>query len=100
MSDSTFWFTTIVTTAVLLMPVVAWRFYRMDVHPTLTDRARHIQRSQQKVRPRPEFRPFSGRRSRWVEFCAYEPKRQNKQIAFKLLIFYAIKLSKSNTNYW
>ncbi|XP_059080986.1 phospholipid-transporting ATPase ID-like isoform X7 [Tigriopus californicus] len=64
MSDWTFWFTCLVTTVVLLLPVVAWRFYRMDVHPTLTDKTRLVQRSQKRVKPKPEFRPFSGRRSR------------------------------------
>ena len=38
MSDTTFWFTSLVTTVVLLLPVVAWRFYKIDVHPTLTDK--------------------------------------------------------------
>ena len=67
MSDHTFWFTCLLTTVVLLLPVVAWRFYRMDVHPTLTDKARIKQRAdkkEKKAKPKPEFRPFSGRRSR------------------------------------
>eukprot|EP00095_Tigriopus_kingsejongensis_P008981 maker-scaffold570_size134912-snap-gene-0.9 protein:Tk08981 transcript:maker-scaffold570_size134912-snap-gene-0.9-mRNA-1 annotation:"phospholipid-transporting atpase id" len=64
MSDWTFWFTCLLTTVVLLLPVVAWRFYRQDVHPTLTDRVRLVQRNQKREKPRPEFRPFSGRRSR------------------------------------
>ena len=38
MSDTTFWFTSLLTTVVLLLPVVAWRFYKIDVHPTLTDK--------------------------------------------------------------
>jgi len=63
MTDPTFWFTSLLTTVVLLLPVVAWRFYRSDVHPTLADRVRLLQRHSQ-IRPREEFRPFSGRRSR------------------------------------
>merc|ERR1712223_794614 len=63
MKDPTFWFTSLLTTVVLLLPVVAWRFYRSDVHPTLADRVRLLQRHSQ-IKPREEFRPFSGRRSR------------------------------------
>ena len=64
MSDTTFWLTTLLTTVVLLLPVVAWRFYKVDVHPTLTDRAKLVQRSA-RVRQKGESglpRPFSGRR--------------------------------------
>ena len=68
LSDYTFWFTCLLTTVVLLIPVVAWRFYRMDVKPTLTDKARIKQRvekkEKKKAKPKQEFRPFSGRRSR------------------------------------
>ena len=66
LGDHTFWFTCFLATVILLLPVVAWRFYRMDVQPTLTDRARLRQRTDRKAKPRPEFRPFSGRRSRFV----------------------------------
>ena len=64
MGDHTFWFTCFLATVILLLPVVAWRFYRADVSPTLTDRARLRQRTDRKAKPKPEFRPFSGRRSR------------------------------------
>jgi len=65
MGDTTFWFTVLLTTVVLMLPVIAWRFYKVDVHPTLTDKAKLVQRSsrvRQKVEGLP--RPFSGRRSR------------------------------------
>ena len=68
MSDPTFWFTILLTTVVLLLPVVAWRFYRSDVHPTLADKVRLLQRHA-KIKPKEEFRPFSGRRSRYVQIC-------------------------------
>ena len=45
MADTTFWFASLLTTVVLVLPVVAWRFYKIDVHPTLTDRARLVQRT-------------------------------------------------------
>ena len=65
MSDWTFWFTCILTTVVLILPVVAWRFYRSDVHPTLTDKARLRQRKEKRfAKAKPEFRPFTGRRRR------------------------------------
>ena len=66
MADTTFWFTTMLTTVVLLLPVVAWRFYKVDVHPTLTDKAKLVQRND-RIRNKGESglpRPFSGRRSR------------------------------------
>ena len=63
MMDPTFWFTCLLSTVVLLLPVVAWRFYRSDVHPTLADKVRLLQRHS-KIKPKEEFRPFSGRRSR------------------------------------
>ena len=65
MMDPTFWFTSLMTTVVLILPVVAYRFYKSDVHPTLADKVRLLQRHA-KIKPKEEFRPFSGRRSRYV----------------------------------
>ena len=65
MTDPTFWFTTLLTTVVLLLPVVAWRFYRSDVRPQLVDVVRVKQR-RDKIKPKDERRPFSGRRSRYA----------------------------------
>ena len=42
MGDHTFWFTCFLATVILLLPVVAWRFYSVDVHPTLTDNEAEI----------------------------------------------------------
>jgi len=65
MSDTTFWFTSLLTTVVLLLPVVAWRFYKVDVHPTLTDKAKLVQRSDRTSKKEAGLpRPWSGRRSR------------------------------------
>jgi hypothetical protein len=44
MSEATFWFTTVVTVIILMIPVLAWRFYFVDVCPTLSDRVRLKQR--------------------------------------------------------
>jgi len=83
MSDWTFWMTCLLTTVILLVPVVAWRFFKRgmttnfkfyyipninlilfsDVHPTLTDKVRYLQK-RAKLKPKQDFRPFSGRRSR------------------------------------
>ena len=66
MADPTFWLTSLLATVVLLLPVVAWRFYKVDVQPTLTDKARLVQRAA-KSKQKGESglpRPFSGRRSR------------------------------------
>jgi len=67
MGDWTFWLTCLLTTVILMLPVVAWRFYRCDVKPTLTDKVRLLQKHS-KVKPKEEFRPFSGRRSRYCTF--------------------------------
>lgn len=39
-----FWFTTFLTLTIILVPIVAIRFYNTDVHPTLSDRVRLKQR--------------------------------------------------------
>lgn len=40
MSTATFWFTLLLTVVILLVPVVAERFYYIDTRPTLTDKVR------------------------------------------------------------
>ncbi|XP_043684946.1 phospholipid-transporting ATPase ID isoform X5 [Vespula pensylvanica] len=44
MSEATFWFTTVITCIILVIPVLSWRFFFMDVRPTLSDRVRLKQR--------------------------------------------------------
>ena len=44
MSEATFWSTLVLSIVILMIPVVAWRFYFVDVHPTLSDRVRLKQR--------------------------------------------------------
>ncbi|XP_069679898.1 phospholipid-transporting ATPase ID isoform X1 [Periplaneta americana] len=44
MTEATFWFTTVITVIILMLPVLAWRFYFVDVCPTLSDRVRLKQR--------------------------------------------------------
>ena len=51
MTTANFWFTLILTVTILLVPVVAERFYMMDTRPTLTDKVRFkMQRSSMKTR--------------------------------------------------
>ena len=40
MATANFWFTLIITVTILLVPVVAERFYYIDTRPTLTDKVR------------------------------------------------------------
>lgn len=49
MSEPIFYFTSILTLVVLMVPVVAWRFYWVDVHPTLADKVRYKQRLEAKL---------------------------------------------------
>jgi hypothetical protein len=44
MTEATFWFTAVITVIILMIPVLAWRFYFVDVCPTLSDRVRLKQR--------------------------------------------------------
>lgn len=45
LSTPLFWFTLGLVLVILLVPVIAYRFYKIDVEPTLADRCRYIQRS-------------------------------------------------------
>lgn len=47
MKEATFWFTTVITVIVLMVPVLASRFYLVDVHPSLSDKIRLKQRAAQ-----------------------------------------------------
>ncbi|CAH1166769.1 unnamed protein product [Phyllotreta striolata] len=47
MSEANFWFTTVLVVIISIMPVLAWRFYFVDVRPTLSDRVRLKQRMAQ-----------------------------------------------------
>ncbi|XP_066581090.1 phospholipid-transporting ATPase ID isoform X2 [Prorops nasuta] len=44
MSEATFWFTAVISCIILVIPVLSWRFFFMDVRPTLSDRVRLKQR--------------------------------------------------------
>ena len=44
MSEATFWFTTIISCIILVIPVLSWRFLFIDLRPTLSDRVRLKQR--------------------------------------------------------
>ncbi|XP_021708878.1 phospholipid-transporting ATPase ID isoform X6 [Aedes aegypti] len=44
MKEATFWFTTVLTLIVLMVPVLASRFYFVDVYPSLSDKIRVKQR--------------------------------------------------------
>lgn len=66
MGEATFWFTLVLSIVIVMIPVVAWRFYFFDVHPTLADRVRFKQRLP-RIRPRKSqdfARTPSARRSR------------------------------------
>lgn len=67
LSTPLFWITLLLVLVILLVPVVAYRFYQLDVYPTLADRCRYIQRmSRRRTRPaEPQLRRRSSvRKSR------------------------------------
>lgn len=41
MKEATFWFTTVITVIVLMVPVLASRFYFVDVFPSLSDKVNY-----------------------------------------------------------
>ncbi|XP_028678352.2 probable phospholipid-transporting ATPase IM isoform X1 [Erpetoichthys calabaricus] len=51
LSQKSVWLVILLTTAVCVMPVVALRFLRIDLNPTLTDKVRHMQQARRKHRP-------------------------------------------------
>ncbi|XP_076059333.1 ATPase phospholipid transporting 8B isoform X2 [Oratosquilla oratoria] len=68
MGEPLFYFTTMLTMVVLMLPVMAWRFYWIDVQPTLSDKARFKQRREAKMASKRSehdmMRTPSARRSR------------------------------------
>ena len=40
MSGPDFWLTVLLTVAILILPVTAWRFYFLDVFPNLSNKVR------------------------------------------------------------
>uniref|UniRef100_T1K886 Phospholipid-transporting ATPase n=1 Tax=Tetranychus urticae TaxID=32264 RepID=T1K886_TETUR len=61
LSTGQFWFTLFLTLVILLIPVIASRFYQVNVHPTLSDRCRLKQRlTRLKIKP---IEPITRRRS-------------------------------------
>uniref|UniRef100_A0A2I3FZQ8 Phospholipid-transporting ATPase n=1 Tax=Nomascus leucogenys TaxID=61853 RepID=A0A2I3FZQ8_NOMLE len=61
------WLVILLTTVASVMPVVAFRFLKVDLYPTLSDQIRRWQKAQKKARPpssrRPRTRRSSSRRS-------------------------------------
>nr|XP_036878067.1 probable phospholipid-transporting ATPase IM [Manis javanica] len=67
MTQKCIWLVILLTTVATVMPVVAFRFLKVDVFPTLNDQIRRWQKAQKKARPlrsrRPHTRRSSSRRS-------------------------------------
>ena len=66
-SAAVFWFTVFITSAVLLLPIIAYRFIRLDLTPTMADKVRIVHKYSTKIpkskssslfatRPRPSLR--------------------------------------------
>ncbi|XP_066966189.1 probable phospholipid-transporting ATPase IM isoform X5 [Macrobrachium rosenbergii] len=68
MGEPLFYFTTLLTIVVLMLPVMAWRFYWVDVRPNLSDKVRFKQRHDAKMASKRSehdmLRTPSARRSR------------------------------------
>lgn len=64
LSTPLFWFTLFLVLVILLVPIIAYRFYKLDLEPTLSDRCRFIQRiSRRRTKPvEPQLRRRSSTR--------------------------------------
>ncbi|XP_076983961.1 putative phospholipid-transporting ATPase IM isoform X2 [Tamandua tetradactyla] len=67
LTEKLIWLVVLLTTVTSVMPVVAFRFLKVDLYPTLTDQIRQRQKAQKKARlprsRRPQARRSSSRRS-------------------------------------
>uniref|UniRef100_G3SZL2 Phospholipid-transporting ATPase n=1 Tax=Loxodonta africana TaxID=9785 RepID=G3SZL2_LOXAF len=67
LTQKCFWLVVLLTTVASVMPVVAFRFLKVDLYPTLSDQIRQWQKAQKKARPpstrRSQTRRSSSRRS-------------------------------------
>ncbi|KAB0344718.1 hypothetical protein FD754_021644, partial [Muntiacus muntjak] len=67
LSQKCIWLVILLTTVASVMPVVAFRFLKVDLFPTLSDQIRQWQKAQKKARPlrsrKPQTRRSSSRRS-------------------------------------
>ncbi|KAL7021489.1 hypothetical protein ACKWTF_011893 [Chironomus riparius] len=63
--ESTFWLTTLLTVIILMVPLLAWRFYNITCNPSLADKIRLKQREMKHIKSKPIIaRTASARRSR------------------------------------
>lgn len=64
LSIPAFWFTLALVLVILLVPVLAHRFYKLDTQPNLSDKCRYIQRlSRRRTKPiEPQLRRYSSAR--------------------------------------
>ena len=49
-STAVFWLTVLLTSAILLLPIIAYRFIRLDAYPTIAERVRIVQKFNTKSR--------------------------------------------------
>lgn len=64
-TETTFWLTTLLCVTMLIAPLLAWRFYNFDCHPSLADKIRFMQKQSKQLKTRPILaRTASARRSR------------------------------------
>lgn len=66
MLNADFWFTTLICVILLMLPILSFRFYNLDVHPSLADKIRY-KRKMAKIKSRQSndvLRTPSARRAR------------------------------------
>lgn len=64
-TESTFWLTTLLTVIILMVPLLAWRFYSFDLYPSLADKIRLKNKQSRQMKMKPIVaRTASARKSR------------------------------------
>lgn len=94
LTGSTFWLTTILTVIILMVPVLAWKFYSFDCNPSLADKIRIKQRQSKQTRMKPEMlRTPSARRSRRSLRSSYAFAHEVKYLWISPTLFFTFVIS-------
>lgn len=85
--EPTFWLTTLLAVIILMVPLLAWRFYNIIRYPSLADKIRMKQRRMKHIKSKPVIvRSASTRRSR-------RSLRSSYAFAHEVRFFYIMKVS-------
>lgn len=85
-TESTFWLTTLLTVIILMVPLLAWRFYSFDCHPSLADKIRLKNKQSKQMKMKPIVaRTASARKSRRSLRSSYAFAHEVKTVFYFIL---------------